>query len=107
MNLHSRPVLGYWNCRGLGAQIRYLLYFCQVDFEDKQYARGPAPDFDNSQWANDKFNLGMDFPNLPYLFDEDYKITESMAIMKYIAAKWKPELLGANPLQQGHTEMLQ
>jgi len=48
----------------------------------------------------------MDFPNLPYLIDEDYKITESMAIMKYICAKWKPELLGANPLQQGHTEML-
>jgi glutathione S-transferase len=40
----------------------------------------------------------MDFPNLPYLIDEDYKLTESMAIMKYIAAKWKPELLGANPL---------
>lgn len=99
MNLHSRPTFGYWNCRGLGAHIRYLLHYCQVDFEDKQYARGPAPEFDNSQWEGDKHNLGMDFPNLPYLFDEDYKITESMAIMKYISAKWKPELLGANPLQ--------
>lgn len=49
----------------------------------------------------------MDFPNLPYLIDEDYKITETVAIMKYVAAKWRPELLGANPLQQGHTEMLQ
>jgi glutathione S-transferase len=69
-----------------------------VDFEDKQYARGPAPEYDASQWTDEKNNLGMDFPNLPYLFDEDYKITESMAIMKYICAKWKPELLGANPL---------
>jgi glutathione S-transferase len=70
----------------------------QVDFEDKQYAAGPGPDFDRSQWTDVKFNLGLDYPNLPYLIDEDFKLTESMAIMKYIAAKWKPELLGANPL---------
>jgi len=70
----------------------------QVDFEDKQYAAGSGPEFDTSQWTDVKFTLGLDYPNLPYLIDEDFKLTESMAIMKYIAAKWKPELLGANPL---------
>ena len=83
-----------------------MLHYCNVEFEDKQYFIGPAPDFDRSNWLNEKENLGLDFPNLPYLIDEDYRMTESLAIMKYVAAKWKPELLGANPLQQGHTEML-
>jgi glutathione S-transferase len=70
----------------------------QVDFEDKQYAVGPGPEFDRSQWTDVKPTLGLDYPNLPYLIDEEFKLTESMAIMKYIAAKWRPELLGANPL---------
>jgi|APGre2960657423_1045063.scaffolds.fasta_scaffold140088_1 glutathione S-transferase len=83
-----------------------MLHFCNVDFEDKHYAAGPAPDFDKSQWTDVKFTLGMEFPNLPYLIDEDFKISESSAICKYIAAKWRPELLGANPHQQGHAEML-
>lgn len=32
LNLNSKPVLGYWNIRGLGAQIRYLLHYLGVDF---------------------------------------------------------------------------
>ena len=30
----------------------------------------------------------MDFPNLPYLIDGDVKITESSAMMRYIAGKY-------------------
>lgn len=30
LNTNSKPTLGYWNIRGLGAQIRYLLHFCGV-----------------------------------------------------------------------------
>lgn len=48
LNLKSKPTLGYWNIRGLGAPLRYLLYYCGVDFEDKLYAAGPAPEFDKS-----------------------------------------------------------
>jgi len=70
------------------------------------YSAGPAPDFDRSQWLNEKFTLGLDFPNLPYLIDESVKVTETMAIMKYICAKWKPELLGSNPEILAHTEMI-
>jgi hypothetical protein len=35
LNLKSKPILGYWNIRGLGAPLRYLLIFCGVEFEDK------------------------------------------------------------------------
>jgi glutathione S-transferase len=36
------------------------------------------------------------FPNLPYLIDGDIKVTESLAILKYLAKKYRPELLGKN-----------
>ncbi|XP_038167049.1 glutathione S-transferase Mu 7 [Arvicola amphibius] len=48
---------------------------------------GDAPDYDRSQWLNEKFKLGLDFPNLPYLIDGPHKITQSNAILRYIARK--------------------
>ena len=48
----------------------------------------------------------MTFPNLPYFIDGDFKLTETNAIMKYIAAKHGPELLGATPTQLAQVEMV-
>lgn len=56
---------------------------------------------------NEKFTLGMEYPNLPYLFDEDVKLTETLAIMQYVAKKWKPELLGRNAAEVGRIHMLE
>ncbi|XP_028589693.2 glutathione S-transferase Mu 1-like isoform X1 [Podarcis muralis] len=81
--------LGYWDIRGLAHAIRLLLEYTGTAFEDKQYAPGDAPDFDASQWLNAKETLGLDFPNLPYLIDGETKITQSNAIMRYIARKHK------------------
>jgi hypothetical protein len=36
-DFNSKPVLGYWAIRGLGAQIRYMLHYLNVNFEDKMY----------------------------------------------------------------------
>lgn len=49
----------------------------------------------------------MEFPNLPYIIDDDVKITETLAIMKYVAKKWKPELLGRNAAEVGRVNMLE
>ena len=106
LNLKSKPTLGYWNIRGLGAQIRYLLLVADVDFEDKLYDVGPAPEFSRDSWLDVKFTLGLDYPNLPYMIDEDMKITETVAIMKYVCGKWKPELLGKNPAEMAVAEMM-
>jgi glutathione S-transferase len=106
LNLKSKPTLGYWNIRGLGAPIRYMLLYCGVEFTDKMYRAGPPPEYDRSEWLDEKFNLGMPFPNLPYLHDEDVKLSETAAIMKYIAGKWKPELLGKDPAVMAELEML-
>jgi hypothetical protein len=106
LNLKSKPTLGYWNIRGLGAQCRYLLHYSGVEFEDKMYKYGPAPDFDRSDWFNEKETLGLDLPNLPYLIDDEIKLTETAAIMKYICAKWSPELLCNDPVNMAKAEMI-
>lgn len=51
--------------------------------------------------------MGLEYPNLPYLIDGDAKITETIAIMKYVAKKWKPELLGRNAAEVGRVNMLE
>lgn len=43
---------------------------------------------------------------MPYLVDGDVKLTESKAILKYIASKWDKRLLGRNAVEFGMAEML-
>ncbi|XP_012657143.1 glutathione S-transferase Mu 1 isoform X2 [Otolemur garnettii] len=79
--------LGYWDIRGLAHAIRLLLEYTDSSYEEKIYTMGDAPDYDRSQWLKEKFKLGLDFPNLPYLIDGPHKITQSNAILRYIARK--------------------
>ncbi|KAK2115009.1 Glutathione S-transferase Mu 3 [Saguinus oedipus] len=61
-------VLGYWDIRGLAHTIRLLLQFTDTSYKEKRY-------------------MYLDFPNLPYLLDGKNKITQSNAILRYIAHK--------------------
>ncbi|XP_038166772.1 LOW QUALITY PROTEIN: glutathione S-transferase Mu 3-like [Arvicola amphibius] len=79
--------LGYWNVRGLTHPIRLLLEYTDSSYEEKRYVMGDAPNFDRSQWLSEKFNLGLDIPNLPYLIDGSHKITQSNAILRYLGRK--------------------
>ncbi|XP_020785437.2 glutathione S-transferase Mu 3-like [Boleophthalmus pectinirostris] len=67
--------------------IRLLMEYTGTSYEEKLYSCGEAPNYDKSTWINDKAKLEMDFPNLPYLEDGDRKISQSNAIMRYIARK--------------------
>ncbi|XP_075189837.1 glutathione S-transferase Mu 2-like [Anomaloglossus baeobatrachus] len=80
-------IFGYWDIRGLAHAIRLLLEYTETPYEDKLYVTGDAPDYDKSQWLNEKEKLGLDFPNLPYLIDGDVKLTQSNTILRYIARK--------------------
>ncbi|XP_054905674.1 glutathione S-transferase Mu 4-like [Poeciliopsis prolifica] len=80
-------VLSYWDIRGLAQPIRLLLEYTGTTYDEKFYTCGEAPDYDRSCWLGEKEKLGIDFPNLPYLLDGDRKITQSNAIMRYIARK--------------------
>ncbi|XP_060629239.2 glutathione S-transferase Mu 4-like [Anolis sagrei] len=81
--------LGYWDIRGLAHAIRLLLEYTETPYEEIRYRFGEAPDFDTSQWTSVKEKLGLDFPNLPYLIDGERKLTQSNAILRYLARKHK------------------
>jgi len=102
----SKPVLGYWDIRGFAEQIRLLLRYLEVDFEDKQYPFGPAPDFHRDSWLSEKFSLGLDFPNLPYWIEGDFKVSESKAILKYVAAKYGKNMVPEDAKEVAVAEMV-
>lgn len=93
--------LAYWGIRGLGQVPRLLLAYSKVDFEDYHYT-------DSEKWfQQDKIHLGLNFPNLPYLIDGDYNITESTAIQRYIIGRWgKTDLLGKNIQDNANVESI-
>eukprot|EP00698_Gefionella_okellyi_P015063 TRINITY_DN4223_c0_g1_i1.p1 TRINITY_DN4223_c0_g1~~TRINITY_DN4223_c0_g1_i1.p1 ORF type:complete len:219 (+),score=41.22 TRINITY_DN4223_c0_g1_i1:98-754(+) len=87
-------VLGYWSIRGLAQAVRFMCEYTEQPYTEKIYDCGEAPGYDRSCWTNEKHSLGLDFPNLPYLFDGDLKITQSSAILRHIARKHS--LLGSS-----------
>ncbi|CAG9328451.1 unnamed protein product [Blepharisma stoltei] len=96
----QKPIFGYWSVRSLGESIRMMLYHLEVDFEDKQYLIG-------DDWiAKDKYQLGFEFPNLPYFIDDDIKLTESYAIFVYIALKYNSAYLGNTIIEQAYVNMI-
>ena len=102
----DKPTLGYWAIRGLASQIRYELVYLGVDYAEDIYEQGDAPDFDRSCWLDKKDTLGLQFPNLPYYLDGEMRMTETNAIMKYIASKYGTQLLGTTPAQIAQVEMV-
>lgn len=87
----DKLILGYWGIQGLGHPTRWLLAYHKLDWEDKQYK-------ESSEWFDkDKPALKTDFPNLPYIKDGDFVITESKAVLQYAALKTgNKDLLGKN-----------
>ena len=98
--------LGYWKIRGLAAGVRYQLMYSGVEFEMKEYEVTDAPELSTADWTDVKPTLGLDFPNLPYIIDGDFKLTEHTAVHEYLADKYKPELLGTTPEHRANVNML-
>lgn len=105
MTDNKKIILGYWDIRGLATYIRLLLEHAGADWEDKLYTCGPPPEFNRENWLNEKFNLGLDFPNLPYIIDGDIKLTQSGVILRYLARKFN--LVPKCPVQLAKAELLQ
>lgn len=81
--------LGYWPAPGKAQVSRYLLELAGEEYNDVRYTN--AADW----FGRDKFALGLEFPNLPYILDGDVKLTESETIFEYLIHRLKKtELLG-------------
>jgi len=80
---------GYWGIKGLAEPIRWLIAYLHLDVKQENFTS-------MEEWfGNKKAAIGGDFPNLPYLVDGDYKLSESSAIPGYLINKaGKTELLG-------------
>src|SRR5437016_4434764 len=101
----NQIVLGYWAIRGLAEPIRLVLRYSKTPYTEKMYQLGEGPEYNREDWLQEKEKLGLgklifpiflfhfsfiyilDFPNLPYLFDGDLKITQSKAILYYLGRK--------------------
>jgi len=49
----------------------------------------------------------MAFPNLPFLLDNGHKMSETSAIMRYIANKYQPALLGESTEEKATVSMVE
>jgi glutathione S-transferase len=96
---YRKVKLGYWGIRGLAHVPRLLLSHAGVEFEDQLYTEAP-------KWfGEDKVNLGLSFPNIPYLIDGEFNLTESTAIQRYIINRYgKKELLGKDAKDEARVE---
>ncbi|XP_013097111.1 glutathione S-transferase Mu 4-like [Biomphalaria glabrata] len=96
--------LGYWAIRGLAQPIRLLLNYVGEEFKDNRYMQGDAPEYSRAEWEKVKYTLGLDFPNLPYYIDDKVKLTQSNAILRYLARKHN--LYGSTVVEQAHVDLL-
>lgn len=79
---------GYWAIRGLGNSIRHVLHYTGTPYREKTYKFEPADSAQRrAEWLTDKPCLNLDFPNLPHLIDGPVKITQSVAILRYLARR--------------------
>ena len=77
----QKIVFGYWYVRGVGQIGRLLLAYTGADWEDVKYNTKP-------EWFQKaKGEVPLDFPNLPYLIDGDFNLTETTAIAYYIIGR--------------------
>lgn len=86
----DKPTFGYWDVRGLGEPIRMVLRWAGADYEDRQYKMREGADMATiaGMWREEKYDLGLPFPNLPYFIDGDIKLTQSLAILNYVGEKY-------------------
>lgn len=78
----EQVTLGYWDIRGLAHSIRLLLKAANVDFVDVTYEEN-----NRETWYQVKSTLDLPLPNLPYLIDGEVKLTQSLAILRYLGRK--------------------
>jgi len=101
---YQKAVLGCWKCRGNVAAIRMVLAFTETEWIDRFYGQGEAPKYSQEEWLKDKFQLGLDFPCLPFYCDAAVKLTHESAILTYLGRKHR--LYGGNETEMALVDLL-
>lgn len=86
----SEPIeFGYWGVKGFGEVTRWVIHYLGLKVKEWN----PASKED---WGKSQIGRG-EFPNLPYIKDGGFYISETYAVHSYLAIKvGKPDLLGKN-----------
>lgn len=117
----------------LAQKIRFALAYMGVDYDDLTYKEDNEQTGGDNTWASDKTKLGLIAPNvsqlslniidtkylftpikpkltlfqLPYWIDDDVKITESNAILKYVVRKYNPSMIPSNLAKLAEMDMIE
>ena len=87
--MESEIILGTEGYRGTAHLARLLLHYTGANWSEKRYS-AEAQEFNKV-----KNELNLNFPKLPYLIHGTFKITESLALYRYIISiSDKQDLLG-------------
>nr|AFD36887.1 glutathione S-transferase mu1 [Panonychus citri] len=106
------PTIGYWPIRALVDPILLCMHQLKQSYRIKHYKFGGPPDHLGNEWPVDKERLGLTYPNIPYLIDGDVKVTQCLAILRYIGRKYnfgpksEEEIIRSDIFEQGAHEML-
>lgn len=95
-------VLGYWRFKGLAEPLRWLLGYMQVNYQEWN----PSSSQD---WFKEKIlEYKGDFPNLPYIQNDDFIMSQSSAIPIYLCNYFgKSHLLGKTYLDQARVREIE
>ena len=86
MAAYDRPTLVYFDILGRGEPIRMTFAACGVEYDEESVPYGDMKGQAGSkEWP---------FGQAPVLRTQGSTLTQMTAIMRYVAAKHKPELLG-------------
>ena len=92
--------LRYWRLKGRAECLRMLGEYLDLQMTETSVTSIP-------EWREKKANFGACFPNLPYIVDGDFVLSESFAILMYLAAKAKREdLLGEDGAEKSRVLQL-
>jgi len=85
-------IIAYWNIRARVEPVHLMLEYLGLDYERKSYelpnlGLTSQEDYLKLEWFQQKWNMGLDHPNLPYLIEGEVKISQTTAVLKYIARK--------------------
>ena len=72
--------------------------------QDVRYESGKSFGSPDNEWTDIKDHMDLPFPSLPYLVDGELRLTQSNAILRYIAKRH--QLCGKDPTEEAMADMV-